>query len=79
VPSIVEAVREQKADVPAMSAAITTQSKPVEELIEQVRADASTRTVQDSVGDYPFQVVPAPLRALLNWRIVPLVLQDKTS
>lgn len=64
VSSIVEAVRGQKADVLAISATIIPHLKSVEELIQQVRADASCSEVKILVGGYPFQVVPELWRQL---------------
>jgi methanogenic corrinoid protein MtbC1 len=58
VPSIVGAVREQQADVLAISATITPHLRLVEELITQVRAAPDCGEVKILVGGYPFNVVP---------------------
>ncbi len=64
VSSILETVREQKADVLAISATIIPHLKSVKELIDLVRADASCGEVKILVGGYPFRVVPEMWRQL---------------
>jgi methanogenic corrinoid protein MtbC1 len=64
VPSIIGAVREQQADVLAISATITPHLKVVEELIRQVRATPDCGEVKILVGGYPFNVVPEMWREL---------------
>ncbi len=64
VSSILETVREQKADVLAISATIIPHLKSVEDLIQQARADAGCGTVKILVGGYPFRVVPEMWRQL---------------
>jgi len=58
VPSILEAVREQRADVLAVSATITPHLKLVRELIADVRAAPDCGAVKILVGGYPFRIGP---------------------
>jgi len=64
VPSILGAVREQHADVLAISATIIPHLRAVEELITQVRAAPDCGAVKILVGGYPFNVVPEMWRRL---------------
>lgn len=64
VQSIVEAVREQQADVLAISATITPHLKSVQELIQAVRSAPDCATVKILVGGYPFRIVPELWRQL---------------
>ncbi len=64
VPSILQTVREQQADVLAISATIAPHLRSVEELIQQVRAAPDCSEVKIIVGGHPFNVVPQIWRQL---------------
>lgn len=55
---ILQTVRDNKADVLAISATLTSHLGSVEELIGQMRSSPDCRNVKIMVGGYPFNVVP---------------------
>ncbi|MEO8480789.1 MAG: cobalamin-dependent protein [Acidobacteriota bacterium] len=58
IADILDAVRERKADLLAVSATIVPHLKEVAVLIEQLHATPEGRAVTTLVGGYPFNVVP---------------------
>jgi methylmalonyl-CoA mutase cobalamin-binding domain/chain len=58
VQSIIEAVRDQKADIIALSTTMPRHLPDVQYLIRSLRADQRTAGVKIIVGGYPFRIVP---------------------
>ncbi|MFA5346651.1 MAG: cobalamin-dependent protein [Methanoregula sp.] len=56
--SLLEAVRDQHADVVALSSTMAFHLPVVNYLIRSLRADPTTRNVKIIVGGYPFNIVP---------------------
>lgn len=57
--SLIEAVRDQHADVVALSSTMAFHLPVVHYLVRSLRADPGTRDVKIIVGGYPFNIVPA--------------------
>jgi MerR family transcriptional regulator, light-induced transcriptional regulator len=57
-PGLITAVREQKADVVALSATMAWHLPRVDYLVRSLRGDPETRHVKIIVGGYPFNLVP---------------------
>ena len=56
--SLLEAIRDQHADVVALSSTVAFHLPVVHYLIRSLRADPKTRNVKIIVGGYPFNIVP---------------------
>jgi methanogenic corrinoid protein MtbC1 len=55
---VIEAVRDTRADVLALSATMTSHIETVAEIIDLLRADAELGTTPVIVGGYPFNLAP---------------------
>jgi methanogenic corrinoid protein MtbC1 len=64
VSSILEAVREQKADVLAISVTLIPHLRSVQELIREIHTAPDCQSVKVLVGGYPFRIVPEMWRQL---------------
>jgi methanogenic corrinoid protein MtbC1 len=62
LPDVLQTVRDNRADVLAISATLTPHLEAVEELIRQMHASPDCSKVKILVGGYPFNVVPGMWR-----------------
>jgi methanogenic corrinoid protein MtbC1 len=58
VRSILDAVKDQKADAVALSITMPSRLPDLQYLIRSLRADAATANVRIIVGGYPFGIIP---------------------
>lgn len=56
--SIISAIKEQRADVLAISVTMPFHASGAESLIRKIREDSETQNIKIMVGGYPFKVVP---------------------
>ena len=57
-PDLINAVKERKADVVALSSTMASHLPQVDYLIRSLRGDTDTRQVKIIIGGYPFNIVP---------------------